>query len=244
MSYFGYSLSNMDSYIEIFAKKNIIVIEDITHRLLCNNNHSKYSTYLIGSLRKWFPIISGGIAINLKDRFINNLNSYVVDEKFVDIKQKAMLLKRKYILENGNEKSDFLELFNLSNCMIENYKNKKMDEKSVSILKKLNVEQIKTLRILNCKIIEKLLRNNNKIRLLYKYSNGDCPLFVPILIKNRDNIRKKMIDRNIYLPIHWPNVNKFNNEIYDLELSLINDQRYKESDIAEYINTLIKIVGE
>ena len=32
MSYFGYSASNMDEYIEEFSKRNIIVIEDITHR--------------------------------------------------------------------------------------------------------------------------------------------------------------------------------------------------------------------
>jgi len=59
MGYFGYSESNMDKYIKLFHERNIIVIEDITHRLLSDINHSEYSTYLVASLRKWFPIISG-----------------------------------------------------------------------------------------------------------------------------------------------------------------------------------------
>ena len=65
MSYFGYSVTNMDRYIRCFKERKIIVIEDITHSLLQKNNYSKYSDYLIASLRKWFPIYTGGIAINM-----------------------------------------------------------------------------------------------------------------------------------------------------------------------------------
>ena len=53
-----------------------------------------------------------------------------------------------------------------------------------------------------------------------------------------------MIQRNIYCPAHWPNYNNSMNEIYKKEISLICDQRYNERTIDEYINELIKIVGE
>ena len=54
MNYFGYNDSSMDNYIKKFKERNIIVIEDITHRLLCNKNHSQNSDYLICSLRKLY----------------------------------------------------------------------------------------------------------------------------------------------------------------------------------------------
>lgn len=244
ISYFGYNISNMDDYIEKFAKRNIIVLEDITHRLLCDKNHCTKSTYLTASLRKWFPIISGAIAINMNNNFKNSINNYEINEKFVKLKEKAMNLKKDYIENNSDTKKVFLELYNQANHMIEDYRFKKIDNKSINILKKLNIESIKNTRINNCKLIEKKLRNNKNIKLLYKYNQGDCPLFVPIILNNRDDIRKKLTTNNIYLPIHWPNKKNINNDIYDLELSLINDQRYTEKDIEIYIDKLIEIAGD
>lgn len=58
MNYFGYSSTNMDVYIKKFKEKGKIVIEDITHSILSSKKYSEYSDYLVGSLRKWFPIAS------------------------------------------------------------------------------------------------------------------------------------------------------------------------------------------
>lgn len=244
MSYFGYDMSNMDKYIEIFNKKNITIIEDITHRLLSKKSHNERSTYLIASLRKWFPLLSGGVAINLKSKFKNDTSNYFVNEEFIQIKEKAMNLKKDYMNnKKNNNKEEFLELYKKSNHMIEDYKNKKIDNKSIDILEKLNIDAIKQKRINNCILIEQKLKNNKRIKLLYKYKNGDCPLFVPIILNNRDEVRKKMIENNIYLPVHWPNDN-LDNDIYNIELSLINDQRYNKNDVENYIDKLIEIVGD
>ncbi len=85
---------------------------------------------------------------------------------------------------------------------------------------------------------------NSKVQLLYKLAPGDCPLFVPIIIDDRDNKRKKLINNQIYLPVHWHNELNIDNKIYEKELSLVCDQRYNEEDIKEYIDTLIKIIGD
>ena len=243
MSYFGYSSSNMDNYISLFRKRKIVVIEDITHRLLCDINYCPKSTYLVASLRKWFPIISGGIAVSVNGMFKNNLETYNVNQEFVSVKTKAMNLKKEYILGNFNNKNEFLKLYSISNHLIEDYWNKAIDNESKDFLIHLDIGKIKKTRINNCKVIERLLKNNKKIKLLYKYRNGDCPLFVPIILNDRDEIRKKLIEDKIYLPVHWPNDNS-ENIIYDLELSLINDQRYNEYNIEKYVNKLIEIVGE
>ena len=203
MSYFGYENSNMDNYIKKFKKRNIVVLEDITHRLFCQNNYCKESDYLIASLRKWLPIYTGA-----------NIN---IDCKNV-----------------------FLDLFNISNKLITDYKNRKMDEESLEILKNIDIDDITKKRICNTKIIQENFIDYNNIRLLYNYKDGDCPLFVPIISKSRDNIRKKLIKNNIYCPIHWPNFNYSNNEIYTNELSLICDQRYNEEDMKKEIKIIFE----
>ena len=241
MSYFGYDTSNMDDYIKKFKKKNVIVLEDITHRIFCKKNHCKESDYLIASLRKWFPIYTGAIAVNKKCGFRKNIDNYTINEELVKYKKQAMNLKREYINDiNIDCKDIFLDLFNKSNRMITDYKNRKMDEESLEILKTIDIEEIRKKRIYNLKIIEENLVNSDNVKLLYNYKNGDCPIFVPIILKNRDYIRKKLIDNKIYCPIHWPNFNNFKNKIYANELSLICDQRYDEEDMKR----VVKIIFE
>lgn len=244
MSYFGYSASVLDNYIDNFSKKNIIVLEDITHRFLNVNNYCNSSDYLVCSLRKWFSVISGGIAVNLRNKFKSNLSNYSINQEFLDMRIRAMQLKRQYMENENIDKNQFLKIYNKSNEMIKNYKNMKIDDLSISILKHLNIDEIRNRRINNSKIIQDKLINNKNINLIYKLQPTDCPLFVPISLKNRDKIKKELIKNNIYLPVHWPNSNTINNEIYNIELSLINDQRYNEEDIIGYINKLIEIVGD
>src|SRR5699024_2096486 len=95
MNYFGYEESNMDSVIKKFKSKEVIVIEDITHRLLSSPNHSKFSDYYIASLRKWFPIPSGGIALKKAGTFIRKLNKPI--KEIINIKINAMEMKSKFI---------------------------------------------------------------------------------------------------------------------------------------------------
>ena len=73
---------------------------------------------------------------------------------------------------------------------------------------------------------------------------NDCPLFVPILVENRNELRKYLISKNIYCPVHWPisSLHKLSDEeryIYDHEISLVCDQRYNLEDM-DYICECIK----
>lgn len=245
ISYFGYQSKIVDKYISIFSKKNVTVIEDITHRLLCNNNYCNDSYYLICSLRKWFPVISGGLAVNVHSKFKSSVleKKLTIDSRFVDLKKEAMDKKRDYMSGKTNKKEEYLELYNKSNNMVHDYKNKAIDELSIKILNGIDYKKIREKRISNSLKIEKKLKNSKKIRLIFKLEDGDCPLFVPVIIENRDEVRAKLIKNNIYLPVHWPNNNIYN-KLHDIELSLVNDQRYSEKDIENYIDKLIEIVGE
>lgn len=241
MSYFGYSESNMDIHIKKIKKKNVIVIEDITHRLFCQKNYCEDADYLIASLRKWLPIYTGGIAVSTRCYFDKTIDHYTVNEELIKYKKQAMQLKYEYMNDiNTDCKEMFLEIFKMSNKLFLNYQNRKIDTESLEILKTIDLDDVRRKRISNTKIIEKNFHNTDNIKLLYKYKSGDCPLFVPIISKNRDNIRGKLNKNNIYCPIHWPKPNTSNNELYDSELSLICDQRYSPREMEEEIKIILE----
>lgn len=170
MSYFGYEDSNMDNYIKKFKIKNVIVLEDITHRILCKKNHCEKSDYLIASLRKWFPIYTGAIAVNKDYLFKKDINQYSVDEKLVMYKKEAMNLKQKYISgETKIDKKRFLELYNKSNEMIKDYINKKIDNESLEILKYIDIQKYIEQRVKNVQVLEKKISEINNVRLLFRY---------------------------------------------------------------------------
>ena len=68
----------------------------------------------------------------------------------------------------------------------------------------------------------------------------DVPLFFPVFLENkkRDSLRKYLIDRGIYCPVHWPEVMGADVGVRNNELSLICDQRYSEGDMQAIVDAI------
>lgn len=243
MNYFGYSETNMDSFIKEFKKKGKIVIEDITHSIFSDKRYSEYSDYLVGSLRKWLPITSGGIAVNLNNNFELDLKKET-NYNMIAIKKMAMENKKNYIEKTENISKDlFLMQYHESDSVLDSdYENYSIDEESLKIIMGIDIKKIKNTRIQNVKTIYEKLKNNTNINFLVNsYDEKDVLLFVPIIIpkEKRDRLRKFLIDNEVYLPVHWP-LEKGINNIYNRELSLVCDQRYNNLDISNYIDLIIE----
>ena len=246
MNYFGYSETNMEKYTKYFKQKGAVILEDITHSILTQKKYSQYSDYLIGSLRKWFPIANGGIAVNVNSKFNINLN-YNLKHPKTEIKYKAMSLKKRYLESFNSElKKQYLQDYSEYNSSLNlDYKNYPIDEKSYDIIMKIDIEEIKNKRKENTKIIYEKLKGNLNIKFIENYDEKDCLLFVPIILEKnlRDNLRKFLVEKEVYLPIHWPLEEKLNN-IFDQELSLVCDQRYTTKEISDYLDLIINYIGD
>lgn len=248
MNYFGYTSTNMAKHIKEFKNKGTIVIEDITHSLLSDIQYCEFSDYLIASLRKWFPIMTGGLAVNLNNEFIIK-EKYKDNIDLVNIKKNAMLLKHEYI-ENKERtyKEEFLRTFNIANNILEkDYKRYKMDNESIEILKQQDISFIKKQRKENAKTIYDTIKSNKVKFLVPNLEKRDCPLFVPIIVEKQLKLKIKrfLIDNRIYCPSHWtkPDLVK-NGIIYTNEISLICDQRYNVKEIKRYINLMMRCIEE
>lgn len=244
MSYFGIGSQPLDESIRAFSKRNIPVIEDITHRLLSQPHHCPDSDYLVASLRKWFPIASGGFLRKKKGPISKKPlkdSETLVKEKF-----EAMEQKREYL--NGDEKikkTDFLAGYEgFENRIAQLEEGFLMDRKSMDIIRSLDINHIRERRRTNAAILyQKLIKFRDGGLLQPKLDQSkDCPLFVALMLEphRRDSLRRHLTEENIYCPVHWPQTDMLKADIQQYELSLICDQRYGEPDMHHMIEEILK----
>lgn len=245
-NYFGYQTFYPEEQFRVFRENGGVVLEDITHSLFQVQPFHSESDYYVASIRKWGPVLSGGLACK-KDGMFNKMEYSMPSKNFQEDKMRAMMLKAAY-LRTGNdaEKGEYLKLFGQSNKeFVNNYSGKAIDNISATLLNQWDWNQIRSVRQQNSKFLHMELKKVRGIKTLFELREGDCPLFVPVVCENgRDKLRERLIKERIYCPVHWPkSAEGCHSNLYDMELSLICDQRYSEVDmqrICEVLNNELK----
>lgn len=232
LEYFGYNLNY------IYTKNlDCLIIRDLTHFIF--SNQKKDADYYFGSLRKWAGFVSGGFAFTNDSNYKLPFVDVDVNE-FFELRTQAMEKKNKYIKHLLNEKcylDDFQKVEEiLENCDIGNCFDKDIDNAL-----HLDIRKIVNKRRINASI---LINKLNSICLIKNINKNDCPLCVPIIVENRDELRIYLKNNNIYLPIHWPKSNlvSSNSILYDKELSLVCDQRYNIFDMYKIVRFIKKFL--
>lgn len=227
MDYFGYS-----GHGNVGNHKGV-VIRDVTHTILSRIYND--ADYYFGSLRKWAGFWTGGYACGFKEE----VNYEFDDLGYVALREMAMQEKSIYI--NGKSDSkDYLRTFDKAEKILEKLGILPAAERDMEQAKKLDVTFIKERRRKNAQI---LLSAISDCALFPELNDNDCPMFVPIKIKNRNELRRHLIQNGIYCPIHWPKsqyhrLSKEAEKLYDEELSLVCDHRYTEEDMYRIINII------
>ncbi len=237
-NYFGFKNEMPD--LSDFKKIGGTVIEDITHSLFSTQRYHEQSDYLVASLRKWEPIYCGGYCASMKEE-LHHIPETAPPSSFIHLKQTAMRLKAEYLLDHDERKKpEFLRMFGESNSWLAgNYSGLAIDSWSKQYLSSVDIQSQREIRRTNAHTLYKGLQG--KVQFLFSEDNIDCPLFVPILIpENRDSIRRHLTENNIYCPIHWPKPQGCESNLYDMELSLICDQRYTEEDMKRIVSVIEK----
>lgn len=232
MDYFGYSATvpNLSAY-------KGIVIRDVTHSLL-----SKFYTdadYYFGSLRKWCGVWTGGYAWTRDGHKLMMGSSD--DHGYVELRKQAMQQKAEYISGNRTDK-DYLKIFDAAEEALERVGIAPADRRDVELAGKLDVECIRTKRRSNAKVLRRAFPD---WLIFPEMADTDCPMFVPVLVPDgkRNDLRRHLINNEIYCPIHWPvseyhKLNARTEIIYQNELSLVCDQRYTEEDMYRMVETI------
>ena len=240
--YFGYSTVSGLDY-ERIRRDYCTIIEDTTHSWL--NNTVIDSDYCFTSYKKWTGV--SGIALAEKKKGLFFADRLQKNEEFIRLRNEAFSLKRKYIETGEGDKTVFLRLFEAAEDLIEDdYCNYEPDYNALEQLLSLNVEAMKSIRRSNAKFLIRELESMDELQLMFHdMAASDVPLFVPVLLSNqRDEIRRFLINRDIYLPVHWPiseyhlGLSEQAHDLYKNELSIVCDQRYGLNDMKRIVNTI------
>ena len=241
MKYFGTEVDNYNSIIEKMKKKGTVIIEDITHTVLNENPGSNEADYCVASLRKWFPIPAGGII--LKNAGKLNIKPDMDSNHAADVKIEAMQEKFEYITGKSRNKDSYLQKFStFEQDLIQLNIFLKIDDKSLRVLENVDINETKKRRKENASILYNRLKDVTGLQFLNPGydSQNETPLFVPVMLpdEKRDKLRKYLISKGVYCPVHWPEVMGAKPGIRENELSLICDQRYGANDM-HYMADLI-----
>lgn len=224
LDYFGYDYQSGD------IPSNMIIIRDLTHSLFLNKKED--ADYYFGSLRKWAGFYTGGFAYSKKEIIRPKFNLI----NYIQLRKKAMRFKKKYI-ENYSESKNYLDVFykaeeKLDKCIIG-----KSNKKDIINSLYLDIDYLKQKRRENAQFLINELKDYCMFKEL---KENDCPLCVPIIYKKRDELRKILINNEVYCPIHWPKpckiINDYSNFLYNYELSIVCDQRYSLEDMKKIVN--------
>lgn len=253
MGYFGFSTNEiLSDLISILKSESVIAIEDVTHTLFSQRNNPIESDFIIGSIRKWFGIPSGGFLASDK-----TMNFELIDANvdLINTRRSSLNQKFEYMI-SGNEsiKSAYLSGINRAEQILdEDVKAYKIDQQSETIIKNFDYKQLQSSRKRNYEFLLKHLSDVDGIEVIFSDLGNDVtPIFFPIYVKsNRDELRRKLIENEIYCPIHWPipkqvngNLNIITKNIYESILSLPCDQRYQIEDMHRIINEIVSFFEE
>ncbi len=170
------------------------------------------------------------------------IDGEVPSDEFVRLKSAAMDLKKDYLEDMDPEKKpQFLSMFGESNhWLAEHYSGLSIDSSSREYLERADIKQQRRIRQENARTLYEGL--NGKVQFMFPVENMDCPLFVPLLLPNRNEVRAHLTKNEIYCPVHWPKPEGCESNIYDLELSLICDQRYGIEDMKRIVSVIQEVL--
>ncbi len=231
LNYFGYqSVKSIPS-----GKK--VIIRDVTHSIFSEQYDD--ADYYFGSLRKWAGFLTGGFAYKKEGKIFEPVYD---NDKYVNLRHEAMEKKKAYIEEKLVNK-EYLQIFHKAEELLDECNIEISPLSDIEAAKMLDVDFIKARRRVNAEILISALK---KYCLFKNLGIDDCPLCVPIMINNRDALRKYLISNGIYCPVHWPKPidipNGMSSELYEKELSLICDQRYDEKDMKRIANAVLSFM--
>ena len=218
MDYFGFTKRN---YEKTLYKG--IIIRDLTHSLLSRTYND--ANYYFGSLRKWAGFYTGGYAWG---NWKKNIPIPSFNDKYVKLRKDAMELKKNYI-ENGHGDKKYLTIFAEANDLLNKLDICAAHPEDINRANYLDVQFVKEKRRNNARILMKELQIDVQL------NTSDVPLFIPIYVEKRNELRKFLIDNNVYCPVHWPNY-----DVNGTELSLVCDQRYDEKDMIKIVSLVKK----
>lgn len=155
---------------------------------------------------------------------------------FVEMKYKAKAIKYEYLGKNSYSEDSYLDIFSRAEDALDKQKEiYSISSKGLVYLVEFyrNLEKEYHIRKENFKALDKHLKDKS-VKISPEYYS-----FYVLDVDNRDELRRHLFSKRMFLPVHWPVIKGIKNELYERLLSVPVDSRYNRDDmknIARVIN--------
>ncbi len=233
INYFG-----QEHKIIYHIKDSIFVIEDCAFLPVVEKPKNIKNWIGFNSLRKISCLADGSIVkstMKLSDKLIIKKES-----DFSILKYEAKRIKYEYLNKNRYSQKQYLDLFNKAEGLLDQQRKiYSISKGSLFNLFQLykDLEYEYAIRKENYGVLYKYLKEKS-IDIKTQYYS-----FFVLLAAQRDKLKDFLFKKNIFLPIHWPRVNRLQNDLYGKIISIPVDSRYGKGDmekIARLINKFYK----
>lgn len=219
------------NYYSQFNNEKIQTIIHNYHRVIVDQAQSYFQSPIpnvdtIYTCRKYFGVADG--AVLYSDIRLEGIIDYDVSYN-----RMSFLLGR-----YEKNASDFYKEYVDNNEMFSNEPIKFMSKLTNNLLHGIDYSQVERIRSENCEYLHQQLIDINQLNI--KKSS----FMYPLMIDNGFEIRRKLIDERIYIPILWPYVFKITNpddieyKMAESILPLPIDQRYGIDDMAYIVDKI------
>ena len=233
-----FALCDVDLIVEEIKLKipnAVIVLDDVQALWDLKNEHKV--DYAFSSFRKWLPAPDGSPVKTLKKLNVPDLvsNSFVVNKVI------GSLLKYYRDYEEIDD-DNYLSFFEREDEIDKSW-NCKCSSISKNILNNIDYEYVKKRRKENFLYLyenipaELFVGGGTYVEYNLLKKESLVPMFFPLFIDNKQELRKELMKNDIFCPVHWPIEN---NKLSEIELSLVIDQRYDLNDMAK----IVKVIKE
>lgn len=248
INYHGINSFNADMIKKIIGERNVKVIQDCTQHIFTDSMYDS-ADYRVGSIRKWVSIPDGAFLTVLTEPGLKAELIREDDDPFVLQSLEAMREKSEY-LSTGN--AELKKKYRSKNAFCMDYLKGKVkphgiSKSAVKIYRDdINTESVIKKRRENYTYLKNSLSEMNSG--LLKYAKEQyCPLCLPIVTDNRNEVQKRLAEKNVFCQVLWPVPAQAGdiceNSLWFSEhmLAVPCDQRYSIEDM-KYISSAIKEV--
>lgn len=218
-------------------KVESVIVEDDVQALFSflDNSAKPTADYRFTSLRKTIAAPDGGLVFTSKQMPLGQQKN-----TFAPYKLKGALIKG--AADETTDDGEYLALFEQGEELIENNYESEMSGEASAILAATDLAEVANKRKENANYLMKKLEELG-VEPLLKCQGNQVPLFVPVLIDNRDEVRRELRRNGIFCPVHWPlrkdmEALPMGRRMVEKELSLVIDQRYNQEDMDSIVQVL------
>lgn len=249
LDYFGHTDTETFEIALREKSKGITTIYDATHSMYSEVNYYPYD-FIYGSYRKWTDINCGFLAWKEPLEGGSIIQNSSEGNAYPIMREKLFNIKASYMEGGGISKDKFLPLVDAAESILEEqYHHKMPDARSRDVLRHTDVGFLKKVRKQNARFLTESINDMEDCRIRCfntTINEQSTPLFVAVsvAVEDRDNLRKHLIDNQIYCPIHWPISKLYPHNtktkvLFDSELSLVCDQRYGLDDMQRMTDSIV-----